>query len=96
MFEQASFWTAEEVDLGQDMKDWQTLNKNEQHFIKNVLAFFAASDGIVLENLAERFMSEVQIPEARCTSPSSSLCLLSVPPPAALCLCLCWQSLTHV
>lgn len=61
----ASFWTAEEVDLGEDKKDWATLNKNEQHFIKNVLAFFAASDGIVLENLAERFMTEVQIPEAR-------------------------------
>jgi ribonucleotide reductase beta subunit family protein with ferritin-like domain len=62
---QASFWTAEEVDLSQDVKDWSKLTPNEQHFIKNVLAFFAASDGIVNENLAERFMSDVQIPEAR-------------------------------
>ena len=63
---QASIWTAEEVDLSDDTKDWARLNNDEKHFIKNVLAFFAASDGIVLENLAERFMSEVQIPEARC------------------------------
>lgn len=63
---EASFWTAEEVDLSQDAKDWKSLSGDEQHFIKNVLAFFAASDGIVLENLAERFMCEVQIPEARC------------------------------
>jgi ribonucleoside-diphosphate reductase beta chain len=63
---EASFWTAEEIDLGSDMKDWVTLNEGEQHFIKMVLAFFAASDGIVLENLAERFLSEVQVPEARC------------------------------
>jgi len=63
---QAALWTAEEIDLAQDMKDWETLNDGEKHFIKHVLAFFAASDGIVLENLASRFMSEVQIPEARC------------------------------
>lgn len=62
----ASFWTAEELDLSQDQKDWQTLSTDEQHFIKMVLAFFAASDGIVLENLAERFLTEVQLPEARC------------------------------
>jgi ribonucleoside-diphosphate reductase subunit M2 len=62
---EASFWTAEEVDLSQDNKDWEKLNDNEQHFIKHILAFFAASDGIVLENLASQFMSEVQIPEAR-------------------------------
>ena len=62
----ACFWTAEEIDLAQDMKDWGKLNKDEQHFIKMVLAFFAASDGIVLENLASRFMSEIQVPEARC------------------------------
>lgn len=62
---EASFWTAEEIDFVQDRKDWATLNKNEQHFIKMVLAFFAASDGIVLENLASRFMQEVQVPEAR-------------------------------
>jgi len=63
---EASFWTAEEIDLSGDLKDWAKLNKNEQHFIKMVLAFFAASDGIVLENLAERFLKEVQIPEVRC------------------------------
>jgi ribonucleoside-diphosphate reductase beta chain len=63
---EASFWTAEEIDLSQDMKDWKSLNDNEQHFLKHVLAFFAASDGIVLENLAERFLKEVQVPEARC------------------------------
>lgn len=62
----ASFWTADEIDLTQDMKDWERLTKDEKHFIKYVLAFFAASDGIVLENLAEQFCTEVQIPEARC------------------------------
>jgi ribonucleotide reductase beta subunit family protein with ferritin-like domain len=62
----ASFWTADEIDLYQDLKDWEKLNSNEKHFIKNVLAFFAASDGIVTENLAEQFCTEVQIPEARC------------------------------
>ena len=62
----ACFWTAEEIDLTQDKKDWQTLKNQEQHFIKMVLAFFAASDGIVIENLAQRFMGEIQIPEARC------------------------------
>jgi len=62
---EASFWTAEEIDFSQDKKDWATLNENEQYFIKMVLAFFAASDGIVLENLGTRFMTEVQIPEAR-------------------------------
>jgi ribonucleoside-diphosphate reductase beta chain len=63
---QASFWTAEEIDLSQDQKDWENLNNNERHFIKHVLAFFAASDGIVNENLAVNFMQEVQMPEARC------------------------------
>ena len=74
----ASFWTTEEIDLSQvilklnffnlyqDTKDWEKLNSDEQHFIKYVLAFFAASDGIVNENLVEKFCSEVQIPEARC------------------------------
>jgi len=62
----ASFWTAEEIDLSTDVKDWKNLNKNEQHFIKHVLAFFAASDGIVLENLLENFGLDVQLPEARC------------------------------
>lgn len=55
----ACFWTVDEIDLGQDTKDWQTLKKDEQHFIKHVLAFFAASDGIVLENLAQRFTTEI-------------------------------------
>ncbi|HEU4555328.1 MAG TPA: ribonucleoside-diphosphate reductase small subunit [Chitinophaga sp.] len=63
---EASFWTAEEIDLSGDLKDWGTLNDGERHFITHVLAFFAASDGIVNENLAVNFMSEVQIPEARC------------------------------
>jgi len=62
---EASFWTAEEVDLSQDTKDWDKLSDQEQHFIKHVLAFFAASDGIVIENLAGQFSTEVQIPEAR-------------------------------
>lgn len=64
---EASFWTAEEIDLSQDMVDLDTkLNDNEKHFIKHVLAFFAASDGIVNENLAVHFLNEVQYPEARC------------------------------
>src|SRR6188768_3738402 len=63
---QASFWTAEEIDLGQDMKDWNSLNDGERHFISHVLAFFAASDGIVNENLAVNFLSEVQYAEAKC------------------------------
>merc|ERR1711937_554888 len=62
---EASFWTAEEIDLSQDQKDWEKLTESEQHFVKHVLAFFAASDGIVLENLASQFATEVQIPEAR-------------------------------
>lgn len=53
----ASFWTADEIDLYQDLRDWEKLNEKEKHFIKYVLAFFAASDGIVLENLAEQFCS---------------------------------------
>eukprot|EP00358_Blepharisma_japonicum_P004893 CAMPEP_0202942962 /NCGR_PEP_ID=MMETSP1395-20130829/3193_1 /ASSEMBLY_ACC=CAM_ASM_000871 /TAXON_ID=5961 /ORGANISM="Blepharisma japonicum, Strain Stock R1072" /LENGTH=280 /DNA_ID=CAMNT_0049639777 /DNA_START=93 /DNA_END=932 /DNA_ORIENTATION=- len=61
----ASFWTAEELDISQDLRDWERLNDNERHFIKYVLAFFAASDGIVLENLANRFFNDIQIPEAR-------------------------------
>jgi ribonucleoside-diphosphate reductase beta chain len=63
---QASFWTAEEIDLSGDLKDWSLMNDGERHFISHVLAFFAASDGIVNENLAVNFMSEVQLPEARC------------------------------
>lgn len=63
---EASFWTAEEIDLGDDLKHWESMNAGEKHFITHVLAFFAASDGIVNENLAINFMSEVQLPEARC------------------------------
>jgi ribonucleoside-diphosphate reductase beta chain len=64
---EASFWTAEEIDLSQDLTDWNNkLTDDEKYFIKHVLAFFAASDGIVNENLAVNFMQEVQYPEARC------------------------------
>jgi ribonucleoside-diphosphate reductase subunit M2 len=59
------FWRAEEIDLSKDLDDWAKLNADEKHFISMILAFFAASDGIVLENLAQRFMSDVQISEAR-------------------------------
>ena len=59
------FWRAEEIDLSKDNKDWDTLNDDEKHFISMILAFFAASDGIVLENLGVRFMGEVQLSEAR-------------------------------
>jgi ribonucleoside-diphosphate reductase subunit M2 len=59
------FWRAEEVDLSKDLASWATLNSDEKHFIKMILAFFAASDGIVLENLGLRFMTEVQLSEAR-------------------------------
>lgn len=62
---QASFWTAEEIDLSADLVDWEKLNEGEKHFVKHVLAFFAASDGIVNENLAENFVSEVQYTEAK-------------------------------
>ncbi|WMN11926.1 ribonucleoside-diphosphate reductase small subunit [Marivirga salinae] len=62
---EASFWTAEEIDLSQDQKDWENLTDGETHFIKHVLAFFAASDGIVNENLAENFVAEVQYTEAK-------------------------------
>ncbi len=64
---EASFWTAEELDLTTDVQDWANkLNEDERYFIKHVLAFFAASDGIVNENLAVNFLKEVQYPEARC------------------------------
>jgi ribonucleoside-diphosphate reductase beta chain len=63
---EASFWTAEELDLSQDAADWDKLNNNEKHFVSHVLAFFAASDGIVNENLAMNFYNEVQYPEAKC------------------------------
>jgi ribonucleoside-diphosphate reductase subunit M2 len=63
--QESCIWTLEEIDLGNDMKDWERLNDGERHFIKHVLAFFAGSDGIVIENLAQRFMSDVKVPEAR-------------------------------
>lgn len=64
---EASFWTAEEIDLSKDLHDWHDrLNDDERYFISHVLAFFAASDGIVNENLLERFSGEVQVAEARC------------------------------
>ena len=64
---EASFWTAEEIDLSKDLHDWNhRINDDEKYFISHILAFFAASDGIVNENLVERFSGEVQIPEARC------------------------------
>src|SRR2546421_12865970 len=62
---EASFWTAEEIDLSGDLQDWAKLNDGERHFISHVLAFFAASDGIVNENLAVNFMAEVQYTEAK-------------------------------
>ena len=62
----ASFWVAEEIDLGDDLEHWKRLSPNEKHFISHVLAFFASSDGIVNENLATRFMRDTDIPEARC------------------------------
>ena len=62
---EASFWTAEEIDLSQDLTDWDNLTENEKHFISHILGFFAASDGIVNENLAENFVSEVQYAEAK-------------------------------
>jgi len=62
---EANFWTTEELDLSKDMKDYESLTDNEQYFIKNVLAFFAASDGIVNENLVERFCNDVKLLEAK-------------------------------
>ena len=62
---EANFWTTEELDLSKDMKDYESLTDNEQYFIKNVLAFFAASDGIVNENLVERFCNDVKVLEAK-------------------------------
>jgi ribonucleotide reductase beta subunit family protein with ferritin-like domain len=62
---QDTFWTAEEIDLTRDAEDWEKLNDNERYFIKNILAFFAGSDGIIMENLAAKFLNEIQIAEAR-------------------------------
>lgn len=61
-----AFWTAEEIDFTSDKKDWDKLNEKEKYFIEHILAFFAGSDGIVLENLVKNFCSEVTVPEARC------------------------------
>ena len=61
----STFWTPEEINFGQDRTDWQKLSTQEQHFIKHILAFFAGSDGIVMENLAKRFMSDIELPEVR-------------------------------
>jgi len=68
MFKQAeaTFWTAEEIDLISDLQDWDNLSPNERHFVSHVLAFFAASDGIVKENFSGNFATEVTSPEARC------------------------------
>ncbi len=62
---ESTFWRADEIDLAKDMSDWEQLNENEQNFIKNVIGFFAGSDGIVMENLAQRFLREIEIPEIR-------------------------------
>lgn len=59
------FWRTEEIDMSKDLSHWNTLSEKEKHFVKHILAFFAASDGIVLENLGQRFLTEVQLPEAR-------------------------------
>jgi ribonucleoside-diphosphate reductase beta chain len=62
---ESSFWTANEINLSKDMNDWEKLNEAEQNFIKNILGFFAGSDGIIIENLAVRFLNEIEIPEVR-------------------------------
>jgi ribonucleoside-diphosphate reductase beta chain len=62
---ESSFWTANEINLSKDMNDWEKLNETEQNFIKNIIGFFAGSDGIIMENLAVRFLSEIEIPEVR-------------------------------
>ena len=69
---QASFWTAEEIDLANDLRDWEGLTESEQHFIKHVLAFFAASDGIVNENLVERFVQRCSTPRRASSTASRS------------------------
>ena len=62
---ESTFWTANEIDLSKDSAQWDSLNENEKYFIKNIIGFFAGSDGIIMENLAVRFLNEIQIPEAR-------------------------------
>ncbi len=63
---EASFWTAEEIDLSVNLKDWDNLSQNECHFISHILAFFAASNGIINENLSSNFATKITAPEARC------------------------------
>ena len=62
---ESTFWTTNEIDLSKDINDWNKLNNNEKYFIKNIIGFFAGSDGIIIENLALRFLNEIEIPEAR-------------------------------
>jgi ribonucleoside-diphosphate reductase beta chain len=62
---ESTFWTTNEIDLSKDINDWNKLNENEKYFIKNIIGFFAGSDGIIIENLALRFLNEIEIPEAR-------------------------------
>ena len=62
---ESSFWTSNEIDLSKDLNDWEKLNENEKYFIKNIIGFFAGSDGIIMENLAQRFLNEIEIPEVR-------------------------------
>ena len=64
--QQRATWTAEEIDYSADLSDWDTLNEDEKYFIENILAFFAGSDGIVLENLIQNFCNDVKLPEAKC------------------------------
>ena len=64
--QQRATWTAEEIDYSADLNDWETLSDDEKYFIENILAFFAGSDGIVLENLIQNFCNDVQLPEAKC------------------------------
>ena len=80
---EASFWTAEEIDLGPDRKDWERLTADERHFITHVLAFFASSDGIVVENLAERFCRDIKVrcPIAQPLSPRRRRVRRPSPPP---------------
>ena len=63
---EASFWTAEEIDLASDLNDWKFLSANESYFVSHILDFFAASEGIVNENLASNFATKITIPKARC------------------------------
>ena len=62
---ESAFWTSNEIDLSKDLNDWEKLNETEQNFIKNIIGFFAGSDGIIMENLAVRFLKDIEIPEVR-------------------------------